>query len=71
MSFVLISTTRGDELFPPKTIPVAVSDDRDFLDVFRDQRALEREKWLKDNPLPWWAECAVVDHEDIIEVPSV
>lgn len=71
MSFVLVSTTRGDELIPSAQSIVAESDDRAKLETLRTQRAKEREDYLKAHFMPWWMEAGIIATEEIQEVPSV
>ena len=52
MSFVLVSTTRGDDLIAPERKVVATSDNRAALEAEKDRRSKERSDWLQKNDLP-------------------
>ncbi len=69
--FVLISTTRGDELISSRRDVVADSADRKTLENLRRSRANERKAYLAAHPLPWWAMAGVIDSEEIQQVESV
>ena len=69
--FVLISTTRGDELIRSEKKVVATSANREHLEKLKDERAKERTEWLSKNSLPWWVECSVISDEEIQEVEAV
>ncbi len=71
MSFVLVSTTRGDDLIAPERKVVATSDDRETLESERDRRSKERSDWLEKNDLPWWSQASIISSETIEEVPSL
>jgi hypothetical protein len=69
--FVLISTTRGDELIRPSQNVVADSGSREKLEILRDARAKERAEYLAVNPLPWWVEAGIISSEEIKEIDSI
>lgn len=67
--FVLISTTRGDELRDPRRDVIAVSANRETLETMRTVRAKERDEWLTQNP--GYDDGGIISSEEIEEVESV
>ncbi len=73
MEYVLVATTRGDELIRSTQKVIATSDKRGHLEKLKQERAEEREKWLAANAsaVPWWQECSIISDEQIVEVEKV
>ncbi len=70
MAFVLIATSRGDELFPPTKKVIAVSEFRGVLEKMRVERAAERESWLDTHSVSRYQKCVIIAKEEIEEVPT-
>lgn len=69
--FVLVSTTRGDDLIAPQKSVTATSESRWDLQTFQDSRSAERAEFLARNVMPYGVEGMVIASEEIVEVPSV
>jgi hypothetical protein len=69
--FVLVAITRGDSLIASERVLVAESADRQTLEVLQAERKKEREDFLSKDSLPWWAECSLIDRDEIEEVETV
>ena len=69
--FVVVGTTRGDDLIPPETKTFAGGEDRDAAERERDRLTKERDDYLVKNQLPWWAKAGVIDKFEVKEVPSL
>ncbi len=69
--FVLIGTTRGDELIHSRQVVIAASVHKDRLTALSEARAKERQAYLANHEVPWWSEEAIYEKEEIQEVESV
>lgn len=71
MAFVLIATTKGDDLFPSRDTVVATSKHKHELETLQEARAAERAEYLACHNVPWWQQEAVIGRERIEEVVLV
>ena len=67
--YVLVSTSRGDDLIHSKDTPVAFSFSKPKLELFKSLREGERRRW--EHQLPYEYECVVIDHETIREIEII
>lgn len=70
-SYVLVGTTRGDDLIPPRRVNIAVSDDIMEILILRLKRRQERKEWLQTHDIPWFNQESVFVSEEIEEVLEV
>ncbi len=71
MAFVLIATTRGDELTSSVKTVIAVSESKGALEEMRLRRAAIRESWLDTHSVYWFQQCSIIAQEEIEEVPAI
>lgn len=66
-SYILVGTTRGDDLIPSRKVIVAGSHDRALLEKIAVDRAAERKAWLETHQVPHFSEGAIYEKEEVIE----
>lgn len=69
MAYVLVATSRGDDLFGATKTVVMVSLNKEKLEKLILTRAEERNEWLSKNVVPYGAECSITEKEEVVEVP--
>jgi cell division protein FtsB len=65
--FVVMGTTRGDDLIGSTKNPLFASASREACEAKMAQITKERDDWLATHPVAPWEECAIYTRFDIVE----
>jgi len=65
--FVVMGTSRGDDLFSPTSTPLFASTSREACEAKMAQITKKRDDWLATNPVAPWEECVINVRLKIVE----